>query len=404
MGLFDKIKDGAVAAAAKAKEAAETAISNYEQKKAEMEEATIRRTEEIKSAIEGFDNGKGFFDGISRDELLKFTKDFFDKILLPASSVSLSKISMYPNVSTNEGCKKFLNAITDYVSDETTLFYLRTEGKQEFALTDKALYFSLVMEQDKKYFSKGRIPCEKIEKFHVDKTESSFEFKCDNYTLATFAIDKSTSEDFVGLNNYFTCISNHDFDITDEEVDKLIREKITDKVYEEAKRYFVYDDELLVYFAWGLDSLSAKDYIFCTNKQIVMIDREMLGATANIKQFYYEDINSASVEQNSKSSDLSVALIETALTSLTNNCDLVLNVAGSAIKINSLYKIEAERIVSIYHHYRKLAKTAATQPTVVVQQQAADPIEQIKKLSELKDMGIITQEEFDIKKKQLLGL
>ena len=35
---------------------------------------------------------------------------------------------------------------------------------------------------------------------------------------------------------------------------------------------------------------------------------------------------------------------------------------------------------------------------------AGDPYEEVKKLKELLDMGIITQEEFDAKKKQLLGL
>lgn len=37
-------------------------------------------------------------------------------------------------------------------------------------------------------------------------------------------------------------------------------------------------------------------------------------------------------------------------------------------------------------------------------QEAADPIEQVKKLKELLDMGALTQEEFDAKKKELLGL
>ena len=35
---------------------------------------------------------------------------------------------------------------------------------------------------------------------------------------------------------------------------------------------------------------------------------------------------------------------------------------------------------------------------------ASSPVEEIKKYKELLDMGIITQDEFDIKKKQLLGL
>lgn len=410
MGFLDKLKEGATAAAEKAKNIAETTKANYEQKKAEeeayrqkMEAETAQRSEEIKNAIESSQNGKGFFDGISKDELLKFTKDFFDKILLPASSVSASKILMYPNIEGDKKFGKFASSVSEYNSSETALIYLRAEGKQELVLTDKALYYSIAMEQDKKYFAKGRIPCEKIESFRIEKTDATYNLMCDNYLLAGFSADKATTEDFIGLGNYFDCIAKHDFEITDEEVDILIREKISSKVYEEVKKYLVYDDEKLVYFAWGVDSLSAKDYIFCTDKQIVMINREMLGATANIKQFYYEDINSASVEQNAKSNDLTVALIETAITAATKTCDLVLSVAGSTLRINTLFKIEAERIVAVYHHYRKQAKTSASQPTVVVQQQI-DPMEQLKKLAEMKDMGIITQEEFDAKKKQLLGL
>lgn len=43
-------------------------------------------------------------------------------------------------------------------------------------------------------------------------------------------------------------------------------------------------------------------------------------------------------------------------------------------------------------------------PSVPAQKSAEKPIESITKLKELLDMGVITQEEFDAKKKQLLGL
>ncbi len=43
-------------------------------------------------------------------------------------------------------------------------------------------------------------------------------------------------------------------------------------------------------------------------------------------------------------------------------------------------------------------------PTVVQQVAAADPADQIRKLKGLLDDGIITQEEFDAKKKQILGI
>ena len=49
----------------------------------------------------------------------------------------------------------------------------------------------------------------------------------------------------------------------------------------------------------------------------------------------------------------------------------------------------------------KRQKSAPQATTVVQQASAAD---ELKKFKELLDMGVITQEEFDAKKKQLLGL
>jgi hypothetical protein len=54
-------------------------------------------------------------------------------------------------------------------------------------------------------------------------------------------------------------------------------------------------------------------------------------------------------------------------------------------------------------------KAAAAQSAAPAPQSAApaggdDSVEQLKKFAELKDQGILTQEEFDAKKKQILGL
>ena len=135
-------------------------------------------------------------------------------------------------------------------------------------------------------------------------------------------------EDFIALNEYFQRINEHDFEITNKQVDQMIRQKIGNKVCTELKKYMIYDNEEFVYFAWGLNSLTAKDYIACTTSQIIVMDRELLGATANVKQLYYEDITSASTEQNSNSNDLTTYLLESALTAATKTCDLNLSVAG----------------------------------------------------------------------------
>lgn len=369
-----------------------------------MTEKAARKVREIMDAIQGSSATKGFFSQVSQDELLNFTKEFYDKILMPANSVSRSKITMHPYI-TGKKFAKFCEQVGCFDTSETPLIHLIAEKKKEILITCSSVYFTLPLEEDPKFIAKGKVSCEHIGTFSIVQEENTYLLKCDDYILAILPADKATAEDCITLNNYFSCIINKDFTITDEEVDKLIREKIGEKVYAEVKKYMVYDDELLVYFAWGLDSLSAKDYFVCTNKQVIMVDREMGGATANIKQFYYEDITSASVLQNSNSSSLTGYLIDTALTAAMQTCDLVLTVAGATTRINTLYKVEAERVVAVYHHYRKESKAHSAPQQVVVQQAApqADPMEQLEKLSKLKEAGIITEEEFNQKKADLLA-
>lgn len=52
----------------------------------------------------------------------------------------------------------------------------------------------------------------------------------------------------------------------------------------------------------------------------------------------------------------------------------------------------------------QIMKLANNKGGTTIVQQATSPAEELKKMKELLDMGIITQEEFDAKKKQLLGL
>lgn len=408
MAFLDKLKD----VAEKAKETAVNAKAAYEQKKAEAEqhknemvERANAKSQEIIHAIKAYNNNGSFFENIGKDELLRFTKDFYDKIMLPAKSVSASKLFMYPYISEKQ-IEKFKEGFTDFDSGETPLVYLKLESKQEIMITYNTLYFSLALEEDPSFFTKGAISCDEVDIFAIEKTDTDYLFKCDEYVLASFTAEKSITEDFLALDNYFKCILTHDFDISDEKADKLIREKIGEKVYSEVKKYMVFDDELIVYFAWGVNSLSAKDYVVCTTKQIIIVDREMLGATANIKQFYYEDITSASTVQNTKSGDLVVDLLATAIVAATQTCDLVLSVAGAVTRIDTLYKIEAERVVAVYHQYRKAAKMQSSTPQQVVIQQTtpqADPMEQLMSLTKLKDAGIISEEEFTQKKAELLA-
>lgn len=67
--------------------------------------------------------------------------------------------------------------------------------------------------------------------------------------------------------------------------------------------------------------------------------------------------------------------------------------------------ISNEKMKEVANYVRKRIdeiKTATDVPTTIIN--SVSPAEELKKMKELLDMGIITQEEFDLKKKQLLGL
>ena len=288
-------------------------------------------------------------------------------------------------------------------ASETIILYVKTK-KRYIAITEAALYFVFPLEEDEKFDVSGRIPLSEVDVLSTRLVDSEYQFLCDEYVLMSFEVSKVVLEDFTTLNDYFERISNHHFKITADEVHELIIKKIGNDIYSGVKKYMIYDDEQLVYWAWGLNSLTAKDYILCTNKQIIIVDREMGGLTENVKQLYYEDVTSAEILQNTNSGDLVVDLISDAITSATQTCDFLLSVAGSKLKINTLYKIEAERITAIYHEMKKQHKKAMSQPQFVVQQSAEEtPIEKLKKLSKLKDAGILTEEEFNKKKEELMS-
>lgn len=409
MGFLDKLNNAVNSATEKAKSAVESAKASAEQKKAEKEafeaemkqKAEAKKQEIINTIISNENNGSLFF-GVEKDTLLSFTKDFYDKLLLPAKSVALSKVYMYPYIDGKE-LEKVVSVIEDYDESETAILLIKAENKQLVFITDKSLYFVLALEENPKYQVKGKVSNEEISELTFELGDEKSFVKCDGYVLGEFKSTKVITEDFISLTDYFNRIRNKAFNITNEEVDALIKEKIGAKIASELKKYMVYDDEQFVYFAWGLDSLAAKDYIVCTNKQIIVLDREAFGATSNVNQFYYEDITSASTEQNSNSDSLTGYLIDTAITAATKTCDLYFSVAGAKNKIKTLYKVEAERIVAVYHEYRKAAKDGASKPQVVVQQAAEDPLAQLEKLNKLKEAGIISDEEFNAKKADLLS-
>lgn len=413
MGFFDKIKETAQNVSAQAQEAYNSAKVASEEKKAQKEAYEQEMREKAAAEAAGRNcellanfTGTTYFDGINMEELLRFTNEFYAKIVLPAGSLANTCIDMYHYIDerVEKKIKKTFQSHVTEDENDRVLLYLRASKKTEVILTKSRLAFSEPLAEDNKYFVEGSIPLDKISSIKADYSGDNCVFTVNGVAVLTLEKTSVFERDFISLARYLEMIEKRDFVIEDKEVDAIIREKIGSKVYEDVKRKMTYDDELLLYFAWGLNDITAKDYMFCTDKQIVYLDAAALGATADVKQFYYEDINSMATLQNSNDSSLTGYLIDTALSSALQLCDLEITVAGSKMKISTLKKREADRVVEIYHQMRKNIKDAANKPQqVVVQQQEADPLEQLEKLNKLKEAGIISEEEFNQKKADLLS-
>ena len=109
----------------------------------------------------------------------------------------------------------------------------------------------------------------------------------------------------------------------------------------------------MLFFAWGGDG---SDYTVCTNEQIIVVDKEAFGITANVKQFDYDDINSVEVLQNSGDNSLTGMLLDAAWSSVFKDCTLSISESGKYTKITGMQKIEADRIVAIYNVFKRKIK------------------------------------------------
>lgn len=404
--FLKKAKETAANAAASAANAANAAKAKMDEKKQQMDaqkaereriraEKQAQADQETQQMLEAMSAESGDLLQVDTKQLLSFTAEFYDKLYLPAHSVSASKLLFHPlDQKINKYAQKEFPEYNP--ANESPIFMILGKNQQKVFLSSRALYFKKAFDEEATFFCVGNIPIDKIKTLSYQKDGDNYIFSCNQVIVLN---SKNGFElDINAFQLYISRIQNRDFAITNEQIDALIKEKIGDKILKIVQEY-VYEDELLLYFAWGCDSITAKDFIVCSDKQMVVLDREAFGLTKNVKQFYYEDVTSMATLQETN------GLLDLALTAALSVCDLEISVAGAKERLNTLYTYEAEKAVKVYRECRRSIKESNKQPQVVVQSSApaVDIVEQIQKLNGLKEAGILTEEEFNIKKAELLA-
>jgi len=130
--------------------------------------------------------------------------------------------------------------------------------------------------------------------------------------------------------------------------------------------------------------------IFVTDKRVIRMSPRTWGLRVNILDYRYTDMTNIRLDKGILRSSI---FIETRFQTPNVRID---NIPKEGA--NKLFKVIQEKI-----HGSAQGERATQSQDVNVSKPEVDITEQIRKLSELKDAGIITEEDFQIKKRDLLS-
>ena len=141
-------------------------------------------------------------------------------------------------------------------------------------------------------------------------------------------------------------------------------------------------------------SVTTPNIIFATDRKLIIRNPTMLGLRENVETIPYSEITAIEFTKGVFSSEVRVTA-----PGLTSAMGRFFQVRHGIAGIPAIPEEKAKKLVDIVREGMKRAKAAKAVPQVTV---APTPLEELKKLKELLDMGAISQEEYEAKKKKIL--
>jgi hypothetical protein len=330
-----------------------------------------------------------------KEDLVAFTQNFSEKLLLPANGGSATKIDMPPYET--KALENIPKTFPTYTPQEAFLFQFKDAKGQIVFLSTSTLYFKVVFPENESFFATGSIPAEKLFDIALTAAEDQIALLVNGVSLITAPAGEVKNFDLITLTEYLRRLRDNNFSITPEQVDAFIQSKLDPTTLEIVKA-FLDPDEKMAYFVWGLNNLLSKKFLVATDKKIVLYDRDQ----SVKKVFPYSDIQSLTTLPST------VSFLDLSLTLGMNPNDTEIKINDAIETINILYRREAEQLVKIYHEHKPQGsaptqnETSANQPAAA-EPNPEDPIAMIEKLAVLKEKGIISEAEFIQKKQELLA-
>ena len=152
--------------------------------------------------------------------------------------------------------------------------------------------------------------------------------------------------------------------------------------------------------------ISGGNTVFATDRRLIIRNPTMLGARQNIEDFEYDNLTNIKLEKGLFSSTLVITAPGMGTASREGG---IFSLKGGSHpwgrsedgSIDGIPKDKAENILKIVRNAIVKAKKESQKPVQVVQQTST--ADELAKLAKLKEQGILSDEEFDKMKKDLIS-
>ena len=149
-------------------------------------------------------------------------------------------------------------------------------------------------------------------------------------------------------------------------------------------------------------ALSSPNTVFATDKRLIIRNPTMLGARQNVEDFEYDNLTNIKLEKGLFSSTLVITAPGMGTAARNSTMSGLLPWGRSEDgSIDGIPKDKAEKILKIVRNAIVEAKKESQKPMQIVQQTST--ADELTKLAKLKEQGILSDDEFDKMKKDLIS-
>lgn len=323
------------------------------------------------------------FEGLDGEELVEFTDNFYQKLIRIGNANQANNLSFGNNIS-----EKNIDRIKDILEvsfeEELPLICYYGGSKDFWILTTNAIYARIKHYREMEIYT-VIIENDNIQNISVDKDEDIFTVN----GVKLFKVDENKKKI---LQKYFNKATEKEFSISKEEISNEIEEQIEAHNIVKIKSNFE-NDEYFMLLVKGYNNKKPSEWLSCTNRKIILCERHTSDGAEVLTQLGFENIAYIGTE---------IINDGIPVIGMFRECILEIVVQGNKIKVQGLTIKSAEEIIELVNENKKsiIFKEPIEKSTEPVK---LDEISQIEKLAKLKEAGIITESEFESKKKELLA-